>query len=67
MSLKTFSLVASLIFLLVAVMHALRLALGWHVTAGGWTVPMWASWVALVIAGFLAYAGLRLSRRRWGI
>jgi hypothetical protein len=65
MSQKTFSLLAGLVFLLVAVMHALRLALGWHVALGGWTVPMWVSWVALVIAGFLAYEGLRFSRRRW--
>jgi len=62
MSQKSFSLVAGLIFLLVAVMHALRLALGWHVTFGGWTLPMWVSGVALVITGFLAYQGLRLSR-----
>ena len=61
MSQKNFCLVAGLVFLLVAVMHALRFALGWHVTFGGWTVPMWVSWVALVITGFLAYQGLRLS------
>jgi hypothetical protein len=63
MNQKTFSLVAGLIFLLVAVMHVLRLALGWHVVLAGWTVPMWISWVALLIAGFLAYEGMRLSRR----
>ena len=63
MSQKTFSLVAGLIFLVVAVGHALRLGLGWHVTVGGWTVPMWVSWVAFVAAGFLAYKGLRLSGR----
>jgi hypothetical protein len=62
MNRKTFSLVAGLIFLLVAVMHVLRLALGWHVVLAGWTIPMWISWVALLIAGFLAYEGLRLSR-----
>jgi hypothetical protein len=62
MSQKNFSLLAGLIFLLVAVMHALRLALGWHVTFSGWTLPMWVSWVGFVIAGFLAYQGLRLSR-----
>jgi hypothetical protein len=61
---KNFSLVAGFIFLLVAVAHALRLVLGWHVTFSGWTVPMWVSWIALVITGFLAYQGLRLSRRR---
>ena len=62
MSQKNFCLVAGLVFLLVAVMHALRFALAVHVTFGGWAVPMWVSWVAFVIAGFLAYKGLRLSR-----
>ena len=63
MNQKIFSLVAGLIFLFVAVMHVLRLALGWHVVLAGWTVPMWISWLVLLIAAFLAYAGIRLSRR----
>jgi hypothetical protein len=60
---KTFALVAGMIFLVVALMHLLRVALGWQVALGGWTVPMWVSWVALLIAGYLAYEGLSLSRR----
>jgi uncharacterized membrane protein YozB (DUF420 family) len=64
MSHKTFSLVAGLIFLLVAVVHALRLVFGWHVTFGGWTVPMWVSALALLIAAYLAFEGLKLGRRR---
>jgi hypothetical protein len=63
MSQRTFSLVAGLIFLVVALMHLLRLALGWHVVLAGWTVPLWVSWVALPVAGYLAYEGLSLSRR----
>lgn len=63
MSQRTFSLVAGLIFLVVALMHLLRLALGWHVVLGGWTLPMWVSWVGFLIAGYLAYTGLRLASR----
>ena len=62
MSKRTFLVIAGLIFLLVAVIHALRLALGWQVTISSWNVPMWVSWVALVIAGFLSYKGLKHSR-----
>ena len=62
MSQRTFSLVAGLIFLVVALMHLLRLVLGWHVAIATWTVPMWVSWVAFVIAGYLAYTGLRFAR-----
>jgi hypothetical protein len=63
MSQRTFSLVAGLIFLVVALAHLTRLVLGWHVALGGWTLPMWISWLALVVAGYLAYEGLSLSRR----
>jgi hypothetical protein len=63
MSQKTFSLVAGLIFLLVAVMHVLRLAFKWEVVLNGWSVPMWVSAVAIVITAYLAFEGLKLSRR----
>jgi hypothetical protein len=63
MSQKTFSLVAGLIFLLIAVMHVLRLAFRWEVVLNGWVVPMWVSAVALLIAAYLAFEGLNLSRR----
>jgi hypothetical protein len=62
MSQKAFSLVAGLLFLLVAVAHLLRLLLRWSVILNGWTVPMWVSAIALVVAGFLAFEGFR--RRR---
>ena len=60
---KTFSLVVGLIFLLIAVMHALRLALKWEVVLNGWSVPMWVSVVAMVMAAYLAFEGLKLGRR----
>ena len=63
MSQKTFSLAAGLIFLLIAVMHVLRLVLRWEVVLNGWIVPLWVSAVAIVIAAYLAFAGLRLGRR----
>jgi hypothetical protein len=63
MNQKLFSLVAGLIFLVVAVIHALRLIFSWHVTFVGWAVPIWVSWIAFLVSGFLAYEGLRLSRR----
>jgi hypothetical protein len=59
MSQKAFSLVAGLIFLLVAVAHLFRLLLRWSVILNGWTVPMWVSPIALVVAAFLAFEGLR--------
>jgi len=63
MSQKTFSLVVSLVFLLIAVMHALRLALRWQAVVNGWSVPMWVSALALLIAAYLAFEGLMFGRR----
>jgi len=63
MSQKIFSLVAGLIFLLIAVMHVLRLAFTWEVVLNGWSVPMWVSVVAIVIAAYLAFEGLKPARR----
>ena len=62
MSQKAFLLVAAIIFLLVGLLHVLRLVYGWTVVIGGWSVPMWVSWVALIVAALLAYEGFRLSK-----
>ncbi|MDA2934789.1 hypothetical protein MYX82_10670 [Acidobacteria bacterium AH-259-D05] len=63
MSQKTFSLTAGVIFLLIAVLHILRIGFGLNATIDGQAVPMWASWVAMLIAGYLAYEGLRLGKK----
>lgn len=63
MSQKAFSLTTGVVFLLIAVGHLLRLIFGWEAVIAGGGVPMWASWIAFVVAGYLAYEGLRLSRK----
>jgi Mn2+/Fe2+ NRAMP family transporter len=60
MTVRTYALTSSIIFLLVAVLHLLRLALPENVMIGSWHFPMWASIVAVVVAGFLSFAGFRL-------
>jgi len=59
---SSYSFVTGLIFLFVAVVHALRLVFQWHVTVQSWAVPVWVSWIALFISAFLAYTGLKLCR-----
>ena len=63
MSQKIFSLAAGLIFLLLAVMHGLRLVFKWVVVLDGWAAPRWVSAVAIVITAYLAFEGLKLGRR----
>ena len=65
MSQKTFSLVAAVFFLLVALGHVLRIVFGASVVIQNTSIPMWVSWIAFVVAGYLAYEGIRLARRPW--
>jgi len=61
MSAKTFAAIAAVIFGLVALLHLLRLVMGWSIAIETWAVPMWFSWIGLVVAGALSYFGMRLA------
>ena len=63
MSQKTFSRIAGAVFTLVAVGHVLRIAFGASVVIQNTSIPMWASWIAFVVAWYLAYEGFRLGWR----
>ena len=63
MSQRTFSFVAGTVFGLVALAHVLRIVFGWSVTIQDFSVPMWASWIAVVVMGYLAYQAFRLARK----
>jgi putative Mn2+ efflux pump MntP len=63
MTAKSYSRLAALIFAVVAVLQVIRAASGWPITVGATTsIPLWASWVACVIAGVLAWVGFDASR-----
>jgi len=55
---------AGVIFAAVALLHAVRMLMGWPVVIGSWTVPMWLSGIGLIVAGALSYFALSLVRRR---
>jgi hypothetical protein len=61
MSRKTYLLAAASIFSVVCVLHLARIVFGWSVVIGDWSVPMWLSWVGLIVAGALAYLGFSLA------
>src|SRR5258705_13167469 len=54
---KTFSIVTGVIFAAVALFHLVRIYMDWPVIIGGWSVPMWVSWIGLVVAGGVAFSG----------
>ena len=63
MNTKTYVIVSTLIFALVAIMHLLRVTLGWSVLLGTTSVPLWASVLAVLVFAGIAVWGLMLVRR----
>jgi hypothetical protein len=61
MSRRAYLLVTAVIFSLIALLHLVRIIFGWSAVIDGWSVPMWLSWIALVVTGALAYFGLSLA------
>jgi hypothetical protein len=57
---RTYNAVTAALFLIVAVLHLLRIVFGWTADIGGLAIPIWVSWLGLVVAGALAYSGFRL-------
>ena len=60
---KPFTLIAALVFGLVALLQMMRLMLGWPVVVNGFAIPLWASAVACLVAAVLAVMVWREARR----
>lgn len=60
---RTFSLVAGVVFLLIAVGHLVRVLLGATLVVEGMAVPMWPSVLAVIFMGYLSFEGFRLSTK----
>lgn len=60
---KPFTTIASVLLSLVALLQLIRALLGWEVVINGFSVPIWASVVAAVVAGGLALMLLKEARR----
>ena len=59
---RPFTLIAALIFLVMALLHAYRLVTHFQIIIGSHTAPEWASWVGLVVPGILAWGLYRESK-----
>lgn len=62
MNQRTYLQVTGLLFSVGAVVHLLRVFLGWEANLAGWVVPTWLSLVALVVLGYLAYCAYKLMK-----
>jgi len=59
---RPFTLIAAIIFGLMALVHIYRLFTQFQVIAGSHSIPMWASYIAIVVAGLLSWGLFRESR-----
>lgn len=61
---KLYFILSGGLFGLIALVHLLRLVNQTPAQLGSWPVPMWLSWLALIVPGFLCVWGLRLGAKR---
>ena len=52
---KTLLQVAGTVFAIVVILHGLRIINGWALRIGAVDIPMWVSWIAVILIGWLAY------------
>ena len=56
---KAYNTITAVVFLIVGVLHLLRIIFGWPAQIGGLNIPIWASWLAVLVTGALAWFGFR--------
>jgi sterol desaturase/sphingolipid hydroxylase (fatty acid hydroxylase superfamily) len=55
---------SGVVFAVVALAHAVRAANGWTLQVDVWSVPVWMSWIAAVVAAGLSVWAFRRARAR---
>lgn len=59
---KTYFQVTGALFGLIAVLHLLRLFTNFEVNVAGWAIPIMASIVGAIVAGYLSYTAFKLGK-----
>ncbi|MEX0924413.1 MAG: hypothetical protein WDZ82_00515 [Candidatus Paceibacterota bacterium] len=57
MAKKVYYYVVSMVFFVVMLLHLARIVYSWDAVVGGAVIPLWVSWAAVVIAGYLCARG----------
>ena len=63
MNKKSYYKLVSSIFLIVGLLHLLRVLKGWEAVIGGVIIPIWFSWVAVALTFYLAFRGLSFASK----
>jgi len=62
MNATSYARLAGAVFAVIALLQLARAIGGWSVAFEGAVIPVWASWIACVVAGALAWLGFTTSR-----
>lgn len=60
---RTYLMVAGVIFTIVSLAHLWRLFSSAPLVLGSWEVPLWLSWIGVMVAVYLAYTSFHLAMR----
>ncbi|MSQ50236.1 MAG: hypothetical protein EXR30_07575 [Betaproteobacteria bacterium] len=52
--------ISGVVFGVIALLHLVRLLLGWPAQIASWVVPLWLSWLAFFATGVLSVWAFRL-------
>ncbi len=61
MPVRIYTSLTATLFLIIFVLHLLRLIFSWPANFAGFDVPMWLSWVAMIVAAYISAVGFRHS------
>jgi hypothetical protein len=64
MTSKSYCVFSAVVFALVALVHLVRAVMEWPITVNGYSFPVWASWIAFVVAATLSEMGYRAAMRK---
>lgn len=56
--------ISGLVFIVAAILHLVRASAGWSLVINGYAVPIYVSWVVVVLIGFMAYQSLELKEKK---
>ena len=60
-----YAVVSGILFGVIAIAQAARALNQWPVQVGGFDIPVWVSWVAVVVAGSMCVWAFRSARRKF--
>lgn len=64
MNQRTYYFYTGIIFAIIAIMHLVRIIYAWPVMVADVAIPLWVSWIPVLLGGYLAYRGFQLNNIR---